>query len=113
MFTLAPRWLPQITELARNLGADARGIARHLDVSERTVYHWMQHGVAPRTACLALFWETHEGRGLIADHEARGMALYKGLADSRAEEIERLQRAIDRMEGLDYGSANAPLWKVR
>lgn len=106
---LAPRYLPGIRDALRALGCDAHAAAKHLHVADRTVYHWLKTDRTPRAALLALFWESHEGHGIIAEHATRGMAIYKALADSLQRENAALRSRIARLENIaDFGSANAP-----
>ncbi|MDO8440080.1 MAG: hypothetical protein Q7S97_02570 [Polaromonas sp.] len=43
------------------LTSDSGAIARHLDVTPRTLERWKAADQAPRTAMLALFYETRWG----------------------------------------------------
>lgn len=108
---LAPRHLPDLRELMRLLGADAPSVARLLDVSERTVYHWLKTASAPRAAALALFWETHEGRWIVCDQVERERAIYYRMADTLRSENANLRTRIERLETIsDFGCANGPIF---
>lgn len=105
----APRWVPELAELLRELGADARSAAKHLEVSERTVYHWLASGRAPRAARLALWFETHAGLSCVACEAANAAQVHRALTQSLERENAMLRGRIDRLEALaDFGCANAP-----
>jgi len=63
-----------------DIGASRMGsIAKHLGVSIRTVQRWRKDDSAPRSALLAVFWETSYGRATIniqAENDARMFAGY-------------------------------------
>lgn len=108
-----PANLPGFVQVVQSLPATQRQIARHLDISERTLQRYMATDNAPRAAVLALFWESHWGRQ-CADVEASNWA---ALQYRRAEGLERtnatLRAHIERLE-KDYAStgqaANSPVW---
>jgi hypothetical protein len=62
----APRNLPLWHLILGDLGnPPPQRIAKVLGVGVRTVYRWNRLGVAPRSACLALFWLTRWGRSQV------------------------------------------------
>jgi transposase len=111
---LAPKWLPELRELLELLHADVHNVARHLDVSERTVYHWLKTGKPPRAALLALWFETHEAYDVVNDKATYLLSLKSRLADSLERENATLRTRIARLEALgQFGSANSPVWAQR
>jgi len=111
----APKFLPPLPLILDDLPmSHPRHVAKHLGVSERTVWAWKAAEQAPRPAMLALFWETHWGRGLadaVAYNEAQ---VHRGLSQALQREIEVLRARIKHLEAIgEFGAANAPSWATR
>jgi hypothetical protein len=87
----------------------AKEIARAFKVSEATVKKWMRADAAPHAVMLAVFWITRWGISAI-DCEAHNAAIMSaGLARSRLEAIESLEKKIQRLAQIaNFGSANDP-----
>lgn len=120
MKTYAPKGLhgAMLRELLADLHATPLEVAKHLQVSERTVWRWLKEENAPFAVLAALWHETPRGRetGALDVGNAlvieRGLARsLQGLADGRAAQLARLV-AIS-----DTGAANDALsvgpWSVR
>lgn len=107
---LAPRQLPPLEALLADIGQPAPAvIGRALGVHERTVFAWQAKGEAPRTAALALFWESSWGRSVIDAQAVNGERWARGLAASLEREKATLQARIDYLERVgQFGAANAP-----
>ena len=112
--------LPPFDFMVDDIPASSEEIARHLGISTRTLQNYLRSGTAPRSVCLALFWETRWGRS-AADTEAAnwGALHYRGHMIAQRE-LERLSGQIERLEvelSLAYTkgaavAANAPVWRV-
>lgn len=100
MLNRIPRNIPPLSTLLAELGATPRQVARVLQVSEKTVKRWIKSGTEPQAVRIALFWLTRWGYSIIhcdAENEAR---IFAGLARCRAEEIQRLQFALDNLGAI-------------
>jgi len=111
----APTQLPGIGTLLDELPTqDAVKVARHLDVSARTLARWRASENAPRMATLALFWETRWGLSVAHCDAVNGERVALGLARSLERECAMLRARIARLEETgDFGAANSPLWASR
>ncbi len=107
----APRQLPPLEALLADIGQpDADAVAKALDVSPRTFYHWKAQGHAPRPATLALFWESTWGRSVVNAESVNGERWARGLADALQRENATLRARVAYLEGLNaHGAANAPV----
>lgn len=106
----APKSTPPLSLMLEDIGqTDARVVARHLGVSERTVRYWQAKDDAPRPAMLALFWQTRWGQDHIncqAINDARFLATSVAILEA---EVQRLRTRVAYLEGVgEFGSANAP-----
>ena len=92
------------------LMASAAQVAKHLDVSERSVLRWLAENSAPRPVLLALWYETPEGRAHVTGHSEFGMQTLRGLARS-AQEASSVQAAqVARLLAIsETGAANDAL----
>lgn len=108
-----PAGLPSFTTMLQDLPATPLQVARHLDITPRTMQRYQATTEAPRAIMLALFWETRWGRS-AADVEAANW----GALHYRAAMIERRQNValrahVAKLEAeLDgrTGAANLPLY---
>ena len=92
------------------LTRDPARIAAHLGVTVKTLQRWQDSDQAPRTALLALFYESRWGYSLLAT-TSHNEALYarQEVAGLQRENA-MLRTRIARLESLgDFGAANAPL----
>lgn len=107
---LAPHALPALSQLLPILGDPSpREISRYLDVSERTIFAWKAADRAPKSAILALFWESSYGRATIDAELHNAATAYKLLSDSLSRQNTTLAARIARLEKIgSFDSANAP-----
>lgn len=113
MLSKAPRYTPPLGLLIESLGQPLpRTVADALGVAERTVFHWIAKGAAPRPAALALFWASPYGRALIDADREHLVDNLRGLSDALKAENTALRAQIGRVLALnDHGAANAPSWR--
>lgn len=106
----APRQLPPLDAIVADIGQPAPAvIGRALGVHERTVYHWMARGQAPRPAHLAMFWESRWGRSQISTDSENAARWARGESEALRREIAGLRARIAYLEAVgDFASANAP-----
>jgi hypothetical protein len=91
------------------LTRDHRAIAKHLDVTVPTLQRWILTDTAPRSALLALFYETRWGYSLIETTAFNGRMYAEQETRFGRAQIESLKRQIAHLEALgDFGAANAP-----
>lgn len=111
MFSDAPRSLPAFSFLYDELGNPAPAkLARHLDVSVRTVLRWIKADHAPRTALLAMFWETRYGRSAVECRAVNDAVMQAELARCHRDEARQRLRELEHVLSVgDFGSANSPL----
>lgn len=108
-YSLAPRQLPTLNLIVNDLSnSRPEAIAQHLGVSASTVRRWLKAGEAPRSALLALFWETRWGLSALDAQAVNLVRSHVGLNKSLVRENETLRRRIERLEALSYGAANSP-----
>lgn len=109
----APRQLPPLEVLLRDLGNPAAGLtARALGVSERTVYGWQASGQAPRPAHLALFWESRWGQSVAECEAINGERWARGQVHALEREAATLRARVAYLERVgQFGSANAPAFQ--
>lgn len=91
------------------LTRDPVKIAAHLGVTVRTLARWQAADDAPRSAMLALFYETQWGYSLMHATAHNGEMYARQLADTLGRENAALRVRVARLERLgDFGAANAP-----
>lgn len=105
----APSQLPPLSMMLADLGIDQRLIARHLGVTERTLYAWRAAEQAPRAAMLALFWETRWGRSVADTSAFNEMQAHRAHAASLQRQNAALLAIVTQLQGLQADSANAPI----
>jgi|GEM_PF-1178379 len=106
----APTRLPHFQTLLDDT-ADARRVARYLDVTENTVKRWAKTGNAPRMASLALFWETRWGQSLLDCDAWNRDQIRIGLVASLQAKVATLEAKIAHLVELgNFGAANDPLF---
>lgn len=92
--------LPPLRLMIGDLTASNRQIAKHLDITPRTLERYMAADQAPRPVMLSLFWETRWGRS-VADSEAANYgAIQAGHAHALARENAALRKRINQLEML-------------
>lgn len=104
--------LPSLHLMLQDLAASHDQIARHLGITRRTLQRYIQADSAPRAVMLALFWETRWGRSAADTEAANWAALHYRSAMIERRTNEALRRQIDRLQALQHGAANAPLYRV-
>lgn len=91
------------------LTSDHNAIARHLDVSPATLKRWKLADQAPRTALLALFYESRYGYSLLETTAVNETATERSWRQALERENAGLRARIARLEAIgDFGAANAP-----
>jgi hypothetical protein len=94
-----PTGLPPWETILDDLGRPtANRLARALDVAPSTVYRWNAAGIAPRAACLALFWVTRWGRSQIDTRAHNDAQMALGFASSLEQDRDRLRGRLDASE---------------
>lgn len=107
---LAPRQLPPLEALLHDVGQPTPAVlGRLLGVHERTVFHWLAKGEAPRPAGLALFWETSWGRSVVEAQAVNGERWARGQVHALERENATLEARVAYLERVgQFGAANAP-----
>ena len=112
--------LPPLDFMLDDIPASLQQIARHLDISTRTLQNYRRTGAAPRAVALAIFWETRWGRSAADTEAANWGSLHYRSHMIAQRELERMGGHIERLEaeltraytqGADM-AANAPVWRV-
>lgn len=109
--TLAPTQLPPLAILIDDLHGSRtpEAIGKHLGVSALTVRRWIKADQAPRSAMLALFWETRWGLSALDAQAVNLVRSHIGLNNALRRENAALTRRIQYLESVGkFGSANAP-----
>ncbi|WP_157982602.1 hypothetical protein [Simplicispira lacusdiani] len=88
-----------------------KAVHRYLGVTERTVYHWLATGRAPRAAVLALFWESKYGRSHIYTDQVNEIRLLYRQVCLLREQFQRAKEVVTGLRALNAGSANEPLFE--
>lgn len=113
MNSLAPRYLPPLALLRADLGNPSiTDVARHLDVTPRTVHRWIEADAVPRPAHLALFYESSWGRSAV-DCEAVNQARQAvGMVRCLSREVDELRAALAALSAVSStGAANAAVMR--
>jgi len=102
MLTLLPRHPPPLSVLMADLGLTPRSMARHLGVSERSIYRWMVKDHAPRPVMLSLFFASRWGVSLVCRETENAARLWAGMARCLME-----ARGSSRVANIEAPAANA------
>lgn len=108
--------LPHIQTLVDDLPATHQQIARHLDISTRTLDNYLKAGQAPRPVLLSLFWESKWGRSAADTEAANWGAMYYRQAKISERARERMAGIIAALElelscvNVPGAAANGPVW---
>eukprot|EP01036_Dinobryon_divergens_P039947 gene39947-52734_t len=86
-------------------------VHKYLDVSERTVWHWLSTGRVPRAAVLALFWESRWGRSQIFTEQVNEIQLRDRQVCSRQGQYQKAKDIVAGLRAIHAGSANEPLFE--
>lgn len=102
--------IPGLSQLLDGLATRSnKAIAKHLDITEKTLERYIKADKAPRPVMLALYFETHravQDLHTVAFNDARREANYHAMAKTT---IRDLRARIAYLEGLGtYGAANDP-----
>lgn len=108
---LAPKTLPSFSAIAEDLRLiKPQDLAKHLDVSERSIFNWKSQNNAPRAVKLALFWETCWGHSTLDCDLDNTVSRFKQLANALQNDNNTLRARIAYLERVsDFGAANQPL----
>jgi hypothetical protein len=112
MKTYAPKGLrgEDLRGLLADLFATPAQVAKHLAVTERSVYRWLTDGTAPRAVLYALWHETPKGRHVSALDVGNELVIVKGLAQSLQSQTAKDHARLCRVLAIsDTGAANDPL----
>lgn len=105
--------LPSFSTMLQDLPATPAQVARHLDVTPRTLQRYVAEDQAPRVVMLAMFWETRWGRSAADAEAANWGALYYQRAQIMERQNVALRRQITALETAlaeSHGAANSPVW---
>lgn len=115
MKTYAPKWLhgSQLRDLMAELCADVPAVAKYLDVSDRTVWRWLELDNAPRAALCALWHETPQGRETSALDTGNALMYSRAQVQNLTAENDKLRRELAHvLMMIDPGCANDVLIHV-
>lgn len=107
--------LPSFDLMLQDLPATPAQVARHLDITSRTMQRYQAGADVPRAVMLALFWETRWGRSVADTEAANWGALHFRRAEIADREARRLRGQIEVLERelcAMPGAANGPLYQV-
>lgn len=105
--------LPSFSTMLQDLPATPAQVARHLEISTRSMQRYQLEDAAPRAVMLAMFWETRWGRSAADVEAANWAALHFRRAEIAERQIVAMRRQITALEvalAAGYAAANAPLW---
>jgi hypothetical protein len=107
---LAPKTLPSFAAISEDLrNIKPQALAKHLDVSERSIFNWKAQNNAPRAVQLALFWETCWGHSTLNCDLDNTVSRFKQLANALQNDNNTLRARIAYLERVsDFGAANQP-----
>jgi hypothetical protein len=107
---LAPQTLPSFAAISEDLRlVKPQVLAKHLGVSERSIFNWKSQNNAPRAVQLALFWETTWGHSVLNCDLDNTVSRFKQLANALQYDNNTLRKRIEYLERLsDFGAANQP-----
>lgn len=112
MKTYAPRGLhgAMLRDLMVDLQATPAEVAKHLHVTERSVWRWLADDSAPYAVLAALWHETPKGRETGALDVGNELVLHRGLARSAGDALANESARLARLVAIsDTGAANDPL----
>jgi hypothetical protein len=86
-------------------------VAKFLQVTERTVFRWLEKGKVPRAAVLALYWETQYGRSaMFTDQVNEIRSLYRQVHLLHGQ-YARAKDIVAGLRKLHTGGANEPIFE--
>ena len=111
MKTYAPKGLhgADLKGLLSDLQATPAQAAKHLKVTERSVWRWLADDSAPYAVLAALWHETPAGRHVTAVDVGNEATLYRGLSQSTEKALHAETARLGRLAAIcDTGAANDP-----
>lgn len=113
MFFHAPRDIygPELLRMFIDELGGPKQVHKYLDVSERTVWHWLSTGRVPRAAVLALFWESRWGRSQIFTEQVNEIRLLYRQVCILQDQYQKAKDIVAGLRAMHAGSANEPLFE--
>lgn len=113
MFFHAPKDIygPELLRMFIDELGGPKRVHKYLGVSERTVWHWLSAGRAPRAAVLALFWESRWGRSQIFTEQVNEIRLLYRQVCILQDQYQKAKDIITGLRAMHAGSANEPLFE--
>ena len=111
--TMAPRQLPPFSLLIDDIpgGSNITLVAKHLGQDVESVRLWQQNDNAPRSALLALFWESRWGKSVLDANIHNSSSIAFRTVKSLQRENNNLRTRIARLENTNtFGAANSSQW---
>lgn len=112
MKTYAPKGLhgAMLRDLIADLAATPAQVAKHLRVTERSVWRWLADDSAPYAVLAALWHETPKGREVAALDVGNELNIHRGMAQSAGRALANESARLARLVAIsDTGAANDPL----
>lgn len=97
LLNLAPRHI-DLQEVMNDIGAKPADVARHLKVTERSVWRWLADDSAPLAVRLALWHATPAGVQTVGIHHGNGAMYDRGYVRALEVQTARLQALTVRLE---------------
>lgn len=114
--SLAPRDVFGTNAFALLLDAllwEVSDVARYLHVAPRTVQRWLDGTTCvPRSAVIALWFESHYGHAAIAAQTMNECASWRGIAKGLARDKAALLERLSLLCNETNGAANAAVFSV-
>lgn len=113
MFFHAPRDIygPELLRMFIDELGGPKKVHKYLDVSERTVWHWLSTGRVPRAAVLALFWESRWGRSQIFTEQVNEIRLLYQHVCILQDQYQKAKDIVAGLRAIHAGSANEPIFE--
>lgn len=88
-----------------------KAAAQYLHESPRTVKRWIEKEQVPRSAVLALYWESRYGESQSNCDLVNEIRLYYGSVCTLTTQLNEANATIRALQRMDYGTANQPFFK--
>lgn len=115
--SLAPRdayGVNALIHLSESLLWDVSDVACYLSVTPRTVRRWLDCTVnVPRSAVIALWFESHYGHAAIAAETMNQCAALRGVAKGLEREKAALLERLSLLSHDTHGAANQCVYSIR
>lgn len=108
MFFYAPKDIygPNLFKIFVSELGGPKKVWKYLGVHERTIWRWLANDDVPRSAVLALYWETKYGRSTVfADQVNEIRTLYRKVCLLQ-EELNKAEKMVADARRLNTGTAN-------